>query len=723
MKKPSAAIIITTYNHVEYIEQTLLSALNQANEALELKVIVVDDCSQDGTVAKLNHLKELYDFEFIKLPKNLGAPASRNVGIKVAGTKYISFLDGDDYLLGGKLARQVKAMESYPDVAVCYSDCLIERDGEIEREPLSKHWPPATGLVYTHLLLRNCIASHAALMKTSLAKKYKFDESLNGVEDYEFWLRLALNGELYLYLDEPLVVYRRVSGSLSTPSQLVFDKVLRVLDIYEPHISTEQQRLNIIHHRSVILQNKADLFLHRYSRKGVGLLADASRLEILPRYKIISLKLMRMNFLAGVSAYKILDFRSRWRAQREQRKKAKELKKKWVLVGIDIRALQSDHRFRGIGHLLSSCLRAISQIESKNIYALYSLTDVAVELPELDNSFKYYVKPVKAADTGLHWLMDSYKPHESMSWTKGVGVFLQPEITGGLPPKNIKSIVLLHDLIPLLFRKFYLPAWHFSLSPKSLRYNKRALGARLIFRRQLKMYRLAWRVLAISESTKRDALTHLRGLKSGKVKVVPLAADQGDAPDDAVAISGVNKKFIFYIGSIDYRKNIDGLISVFNEVRREGSDIQLVLAGNDFSLPSSLSPQAEQLRNQINSSPYAKDILVLGYVSNQQRAWLYKRAMAFVFPSLYEGFGLPILEAMAAGCPVIALNNSSIPEVAGNGALLLQSTEDIIQAIEELINNPKMAEDLRRKGLMQAKKFSWEQTAKQIIKVVDEAGK
>ena len=120
---------------------------------------------------------------------------------------------------------------------------------------------------------------------------------------------------------------------------------------------------------------------------------------------------------------------------------------------------------------------------------------------------------------------------------------------------------------------------------------------------------------------------------------------------------------------------------------------------------------------------YKEDIIYAGYVDDSVLNALYKNAKVFAFPSLYEGFGLPVLEAMAAGTPVVAFNNSSIPEVAGDAAVLCKNHKEFVAGIEKIIDNEIFRKSLIQKGYKQAVKFSWEKTAKQTLKVLEEFGK
>lgn len=315
MKGLSVSIIILTHNHEAYVKEAVESALSQKEDGFDLEIVAVDDYSNDNTWTQLEKLSQEFGFTAIRTPRNVGPSAARNLALEQVGGSWVNFLDGDDYLLSHKVATQLKTLKKYPKAVVCYTDCLIKVGDKIEEAPLSRIWPPAQGRIYTHLLLRNCIALHTGLVKYSLAKRYKFDESLWTAEDYDFWLRMAHDNNEFVYADKPLAVYRRSRTSLSRPSQEVYNNTLRVLDKNQGLIRTEWQHHNLNYHRSIILQNKADLYLQSFKRQGVRLLTEARSLGGLPRYKLLALRAMKYSFWLGVLFYKILDFRSRYRAK------------------------------------------------------------------------------------------------------------------------------------------------------------------------------------------------------------------------------------------------------------------------------------------------------------------------------------------------------------------------------------------------------------------------
>jgi glycosyltransferase involved in cell wall biosynthesis len=145
------------------------------------------------------------------------------------------------------------------------------------------------------------------------------------------------------------------------------------------------------------------------------------------------------------------------------------------------------------------------------------------------------------------------------------------------------------------------------------------------------------------------------------------------------------------------------------------------VAGKDI-----VDPEAQdgvKLLKAISRLSRPKQVITPGFISDSDLAWLYGHAMAFVFPSRYEGFGLPVLEAMQAGCPVVAYDNSSIPEVAGDAALLVPDGDSLVPAITKVLKDEALRQTLIQKGKARAKRFSWDRTARETLGVLSEAAK
>jgi glycosyltransferase involved in cell wall biosynthesis len=219
-------------------------------------------------------------------------------------------------------------------------------------------------------------------------------------------------------------------------------------------------------------------------------------------------------------------------------------------------------------------------------------------------------------------------------------------------------------------------------------------------------------ILTVSEASKRDIL-HLFNVPPEKIVVVYNAIDSHFSvtpSDEAVARVReryqLDHQFILYVGNIKPHKNLVRLIEAFDRLRRGGfEDLKLLIIGDQISkLPA--------LRRAVHRHKLHKQVRFLGYLSDDQLAILYRLASAFVFPSLYEGFGLPPLEAMASGTPVVTSNVSSLPEVVGDAAVLVNpyDVDAIVDGVRRVLTDPALAADMRRKGIERAREFSWERS-------------
>ena len=269
-------------------------------------------------------------------------------------------------------------------------------------------------------------------------------------------------------------------------------------------------------------------------------------------------------------------------------------------------------------------------------------------------------------------------------------------------PDNIKGnrIVSVYDMTPLINPEYADDNWNRAF----------AIGVE-----RLKMYNPT--IITDSQSSKSD-INYYTGISIDKIHVVPLGFDKelcfSDCDHGLLAELGIGCPFFLYIGGINANKNIARITEAFEIFAESVSGVNLVIAGNPAANHS------EPIIKRIRESPYySSRILMPGYVTDGQKHALYSSALAFLFPSLYEGFGLPVLEAMAHGCPVITSNVSSLPEVAGDAAILIDpyDTEQLAFEMERVITSASLQKELSLKGLEQSKKFSWDKTAEMIEQV------
>ena len=272
--------------------------------------------------------------------------------------------------------------------------------------------------------------------------------------------------------------------------------------------------------------------------------------------------------------------------------------------------------------------------------------------------------------------------------------YLMPYLPG------VPSVVTCYDLIPLIYPEYY------------------TISQRLICRLAHYLALRATRViLAISEATKAD-LVRVFQVDPQQVLVTPLAADASFAPCSRMQIAAVRVKYalperyVLYLGINKPHKNLARLVQTWRVVNRKSQipHLKLVIAGQW----DERYPEARRLAEELG----LKDQVVFaGPVSEADLPALYSGAMLFVFPSLYEGFGLPVLEAMACGTPVVCSNTSSLPEVAGNAALLVepQDVTALADALSRAANDGELRQAMRQKGMTQAARFSWERTAQETL--------
>lgn len=226
------------------------------------------------------------------------------------------------------------------------------------------------------------------------------------------------------------------------------------------------------------------------------------------------------------------------------------------------------------------------------------------------------------------------------------------------------------------------------------------------------------RIVTVSEFTKREMMELLH-VPAEMISIVPCApsltmeaADFGDVQ----AKFGVKKPYIFYMGSIEPRKNLARLIRAFDLLKKEeGIPHQLVLAGGSGWNNQEIYRAAEQ-------ASCTEDILFTGYISAAEKNALYKHASALAFPSLYEGFGMPPLEAMHWDCPVVCADAASLPEVVGDAAELVKPMDaaDIARGLYRVVSDPAYAQELVLRGREQLKKFSWDDSAMKLAQVCRE---
>lgn len=271
------------------------------------------------------------------------------------------------------------------------------------------------------------------------------------------------------------------------------------------------------------------------------------------------------------------------------------------------------------------------------------------------------------------------------------------------PAAGARRVVTIHDAVPFRFpeRHNHLDNWRFRLMLPAAA-------------------RRADAVLTDSASSAAD-LRQFLSLPQSKVRPVLLGADPrfAPAPPRVVAATleryGIRSPYLLYVGGVNGRKNLEGLVSAFAAARAAHLDLSLVIGG-------ARQWRSEGLERRVRRLGVAEQIHFTGYLPDDDLPALYSGAAAFVFPSLYEGFGLPVLEAMACGAPVITSSVSSLPEVAGDAALLVdpQNSAAIAIAIRRVLEERGLAASLSARGLARAARFTWATAARETFAIYDQ---
>ena len=362
------------------------------------------------------------------------------------------------------------------------------------------------------------------------------------------------------------------------------------------------------------------------------------------------------------------------------------------MIAVDVSA--AVHHRAGLGRYAESLLRALVA-QSPDRYALFYNRERGVEPPE------------GLEHLPSHTVAWGYKPWRMLVWLGQLGRIGFDRLVPGtslfhatehllLPLSSIPTVLTVHDLI---FR--HLPEHHKSLN-------------RWYLNLTMPLYcHRATRIITVSEFTRRDLIAAY-AIPEEKITVIYEAASPRFRPQSEAVVArvraqyGLPARYLLFVGTIEPRKNLTRLLSAFEAIHAEGLSDALVIVGQRGWLYGDFFSALEQ-------SPAQRAVILPGFVPDPHLPAIYAGAQALVLPSLYEGFGLPVLEAMACGTPVVCSGAASIPEIGGDAALYFAPTSirDIVQSIARLMGDSALREEMRARGLAQAARFSWERAARE----------
>ena len=372
----------------------------------------------------------------------------------------------------------------------------------------------------------------------------------------------------------------------------------------------------------------------------------------------------------------------------------KAIQERPIRIGVDARPV-SYPQLTGIGVYLHNLLLALQELDQNNHYYLISNGSIHFEVTnprwkKIEGKF-----PQKGIST--LW-MQCCIPRIASSVK--LDLFWGPRHQ--LPlfmPKNIKTVLTVHDIVHVLFPR--------TMSLPNL------VVERLLMRRSI---RRADYVIADSMSTASGVQEHYHNIRPMKIGVVypggstlsehnqMLISDWGERP----------RKYFLFVGTLEPRKNIKGILNAFELLDPEKKDIDLVVVGN-------LGWKTKNVMSFMETHPYRSRIHFTGFVDAAHLSFIYRNAFCLLYPSLYEGFGFPILEAMRCGVPVITSNVSSMPEVAGDAGLLIDPyhVNELADAMDKILMDGDLRHMMISKGYERVGQFSWKRCGEETLAIFE----
>ncbi len=375
-------------------------------------------------------------------------------------------------------------------------------------------------------------------------------------------------------------------------------------------------------------------------------------------------------------------------------------------IGIDIRSLAAGRR-TGVEEYTIGLLKELFRSGGEHEYVLFynAWGKAEPDLSWVDGFAHVRVRRFRIPNKLLNFSLWYFRYPKLDRLIGGVDVFFMPNLNFAAFSRKTKVFVTAHDLSFELFPEFFSRKqrlWHFAVNFRGL-------------------LRRADRVIAVSESTQ-DDLSSIYGIPREKIRVIPSGVDERFAPmnrNDLALLAVQEKyhlpyKFFLYLGTIEPRKNLESLLKAFEVFRRtaigEMARYELVLAGRP-------GWNYEALFKAIEESPVKEAIHLIGFVDDADKPALYNLASVFIYPSFYEGFGFPPLEALSCGTPVIASHSAALPEVIGEAGVLIDPyrPDEILQALREITKDKSFQMKLHARALVERQHFTWSKSGQAFL--------
>ena len=360
----------------------------------------------------------------------------------------------------------------------------------------------------------------------------------------------------------------------------------------------------------------------------------------------------------------------------------------------------------GIGQYVFNLCNELFKQDKENKYIIYAYIFLG----------KKFTSPFKKLPSNVRFKLIRYLPSKIVNLVSrrisplpvdlltatSPDIILFTNFVRGPIVTNAKTITIIYDLSFMLFNEF-----------------SNSKNSELLLKQVPKSISKSDKIITISQNSKQEIINHYK-FNPAKIEIVNPAINHAvyrpankQSIDRGKTKYGIKGQYILYTGTLEPRKNIVGILEGYSALPKNIlNSYTLVLAGGKGWLDEEIEEKLTELKGL--------NIIRTGYVADEDLPALYSGATVFVYPSFYEGFGMPPLEAMACGTPVITSNNSSLPEVVGEAGIMIDAkdTKALTKSIEKVISSKKLQNEMIKKGIVQAKKFSWEKSAKKLYELI-----
>ncbi len=688
--RPKVSIVILNWNGKKDSIECLESLKSISCENLE--IIVVDNGSSDGSQEYIE--KNYPHIILIKNKTNLGFTGGNNVGIKKAiehGAEYIFLLNNDTTVDAHFITACLKSFATTPSVGLvgpkvvyysnpanvwcagCYYNQLMGRSVMYGTFSKKKDFEKAETVDW--------ISFCAVMIKREVFEKigYLDDDFFSSYEDLDFCLRAKNAGFLCQYTPQTIVKHKIAQdwGGLDSPLYTYY-QTRNALLCMQKNRSTLGFMIFFMLYVGISIQKRSYRFFLKGAANNIKYIYMGLYDFLLRRYQ------------KGILSEKI-----------RQEAIAKKKLQFPLRIGINTRYLQ--RRMSGIERYIQELIFNLAKIDTTHNYILFFNKDTPLPPTPIAKNFSTMISKFPTNQRWLRLIWEHmYLRYEIKK--NNLSLFHGPAFFVPIwKPRACKYVITVHDIA---FIKY----------PKTFTFSTQ-LYYKLLFSRSLK---LADMIITDSESTKYDIMQNYF-IEEDKIKVIYLGVSdvffKRQKPQDILNIKKKYKlpeKYFLFTGVLSPRKNLIRILKAFSILKQEKAynKYKLIIVGRKGWLYEGIFTQVKKLCLQ-------DEVSFIDHIPEEHFSVLYHCAEIYLFPSLYEGFGLPILEAMACGCPVITSNVSSMPEVAGDAALLINPTniQELIQVIKTICEDKTLQKQLRAKGFKQVKKFSWKKTAEETIQV------